>query len=78
MSLLSIASNIMAMWLRYSVMAVCDMQPESSDTKDCTSPTLSLRISMTAMAAYGLGHWESDTDYVKTLKISSIEVVYTL
>lgn len=53
--LLFMASNIMAMWLRYSVMADSDMQPVSRDTKDRTSPTFSLRISMTAIAAYGLG-----------------------
>lgn len=57
---LSKASSIMAMWQRYSVMAECDMQPVSRDTKACTSPTPSLRISMTAMAAYGLGPWKSD------------------
>lgn len=50
----------MAMWQRYSVIAECDMQPVSRDTKACTSPTPSLRISMTAMAAYGLGPWKSD------------------
>lgn len=67
MLLLFKASNIMAMWLRYSVMAVSDMQLVSRDTKACTSPTFSLRINMTAMAAYGLGPWRLDTNDVKTL-----------
>lgn len=53
------ASNIMAMWLRYSVMAVRDRQPASRDTKSCTSTTCSLRIRTMAMTAYGLGPWRS-------------------
>ncbi|TNN36104.1 hypothetical protein EYF80_053732 [Liparis tanakae] len=52
---------MVAMWPRYSVMAVCDRQPASRDTSACTSPTPSLRINMTAMAAYGLGPWRGDT-----------------
>lgn len=62
-------SNIMAMWLRYSVMAVFDMQPVSRDTKACTSPTFSLRISITAMAAYGFGPWRSHMNDVKIADI---------
>lgn len=59
------ASSIMAMWLRYSVMAVRDKHLVSRNTKSCTSPTLSLMINMRAMAAYGLGPWRSDGDDAK-------------
>lgn len=56
------ASSIVAMWLRYSVMAVRDKHSPSRNTRSCTSPTLSLKISTTAMAAYGLGPCRSDND----------------
>lgn len=63
---LMMASSMVAMWLRYSVMVVSFMQPLRRETKACTSSAFSLRISMTAITAYGLGPCRLHANHINT------------